>query len=85
MAQKKPLKGEKNTHSGVADFDNEVGEPEAFADGSSGGRHMAWEPVDDPAAGVEPHLRDPLGHSWPPTHRLATPLSSLPTALRAAS
>ncbi|RWW61763.1 hypothetical protein BHE74_00031191 [Ensete ventricosum] len=57
------------THAGIAHFDDEVGEPETITDSPSGGSHVPREPVDDAATGVEPHLRDPLAHLRPPTHR----------------
>lgn len=61
-------KKREGTHSGVADFDDEVGELEAIADGARGGGHVAREPVDNTAAGVEPHLSHPLPYPRRPTH-----------------
>lgn len=43
-------------NASVADFDDEVGEFEAVADGACGGGHVAGEPVDGSSAGVERHV-----------------------------
>lgn len=42
--------------AGVADFEDEIGNLEAVADGAGGGGHVAGEPVDGSAAEVERHL-----------------------------
>lgn len=55
-------RGKGTTDPRVADFNDEVSNLEAVADGSSGGGHMAREPVDDPAAGIEPHICYPFPH-----------------------
>lgn len=71
---------EGNTDAGVADFDDEVGELEAVADGAGGGGHVAGEPVDGAAAGVEAHLRHPLPRPplWWQTTPHRHPLPSCP-------
>lgn len=44
---KKNKKKEDCTNTGIADFNDEVGELEAVTDGAGGGSHVTWEPVDD--------------------------------------
>ncbi|GKV21138.1 hypothetical protein SLEP1_g31146 [Rubroshorea leprosula] len=46
-----------------SDFDDEVGELEALADGAGGGSHVTGEPVDDSTIFVECHL--PQLHAFP--------------------
>lgn len=44
---KKNKKKEDCTNTGIADFNDEVGELEAVTDGAGCGSHVTWEPVDD--------------------------------------
>lgn len=45
-------------NASVAEFDDEVREFEAVADGACGGGHVAGEPIDGATAGVEGHVSE---------------------------
>lgn len=60
---------EKATNTSIANFDDEVGDLETVANGSSSSGHVAWEPVDDSTSHVEPHLSESLlHHASQPSH-----------------